>query len=363
MKRSHSILLTVVSLGTLMMLGVIVAAVNRLQQESFPVETWLPPGVQEIPGPIVEKSDYRLSGPYVHENLAIFLIHGSDQVQNKTYLTLQEALEQHQVIVHETDSVNELSVENLSSDVDVYIQSGDIVKGGKQDRVLHYDLVLSPHSGRVPLASFCVEQGRWHGRKGESASYFRSSSSSLPDKELKLAAKYEQNQGKVWSKVSATRSRLQQGVGGDIPTASESSLQLTLEAPEVQEPLEPWVKKLLPIVEEQKDVIGFAYAIDGKINSAEVYASQSLFRKLWPKLLKASAVEALANRKTDETVLPVSADAMREVLADAEGGKAYLQTVSERTQQVMQETSNTLLFETRDRQQDGAWVHRSYLTK
>jgi hypothetical protein len=159
------------------------------------------------------------------------------------------------------------------------------------------------------------------------------------------------------------RARLKENVGQDIPTASESSLQLTLEASVVQESVAPSLQKLSTVVDDKEDVIGFAYAINGKINSAEVYASHALFRKLWPKLLKASAVEALGERKTDDTVLPVSADAVRDFLADAERGKAFLQTVSARTQQVMQEMDKNLLFETRDKQQEGAWIHRSYLTK
>src|SRR5262249_41591114 len=190
---------------------------------------------------------------------------------------------------------------------DVYIQSGDIVKGGQQDRVLHYDVVLSPRSGRVPLSSFCVESGRWQARGEERASYFSSSYSSLPAKDLKLAAKHEHNEQKVGSKVAAMRTRLKENVGQDIPTASESSLQLTLEASVVQESVAPSLQKLSTVVDDKEDVIGFVYAINGNINSAEVYASHTLFRKLWPKLLKASAVEALGERKTDDTVLPVSA--------------------------------------------------------
>jgi hypothetical protein len=58
--------------------------------------------------------------------------------------------------------------------------------------VLHYDLILPPRSGQVPLASFCVERGRWHEREGESVSSCMSSYSHVPDKELKLATKYEQ---------------------------------------------------------------------------------------------------------------------------------------------------------------------------
>jgi hypothetical protein len=363
MKCSRGTIFTTLSFGILVIAGVIIAAVSQLRKDSSRFTASLPPGVQEFPGPIVQQSTYKLSGPYTHENLAIFLVHGPDQVKDKNFLTLQEALEQQQVVVHETDSVNELAVENLSSDAEVYVQSGDIVKGGKQDRVLHYDLVLSPRSGKVPLASFCVESGRWRGREGESVSSFSGSYSALPDKELKLATKYEQNQQKVWSKVAATRARLEESVGRDIRTASESSLQLTLEAPEVQESVAPLVKKLSAIVDNKHDVIGFAYAINGKINSAEVYVSHALFGKLWPKLLRASAVEALAERKKGEAVSPVSTDAVRDFLADAEQGKAFLQTVSERTQQVMQETDRNLLFETRDRLQDGAWIHRSYLTK
>src|SRR5262249_5531978 len=60
----------------------------------------------------------------------------------------------------------ELVVENLSPDVEVYIQAGDIVKGGRQDRVLSYDLIVPPRSGKVPLAAFCVEAGRRQPRGG-----------------------------------------------------------------------------------------------------------------------------------------------------------------------------------------------------
>ncbi|HEY7152828.1 MAG TPA: DUF6569 family protein [Gemmataceae bacterium] len=368
MKHSRGIVFTILSLGILAIAGAIIAGafiagVNQLRKDFSPLDASLPPDVKEFPGPIVQQGDYKLSGPYTHDNLTVFLVHGPDRIEGKNYLTLQEALEQHAAIVHETGNVNELSVENLSSDVDVYIQSGDIVKGGKQDRVLHYDLVLSPRSGRVPLASFCVESGRWQAREGEGVLCFVSSDSYLPDKDLKLAAKYEQNQQKVWSKVAATRARLKESVGRDIPTASESSLQLTLDSAEVQESVEPYLKKLSAVAEDKDDVIGFAYAINGKINSAEVYSSHALFGKLWPKLLKASAVEALAEQKTDVEVSPVSADAVRAFLADAERGKAFLHTVSERTQQVMQETDKNLLFETRDQQRDGTWMHRSYLTK
>src|SRR5689334_6873399 len=74
---------------------------------------------------LVQSGDYTIGDPVVHENLTVFLIHGPDKAKGKAYLTLQEALDQKKVLVHETGNVNELSIENISND-DVYIQSGDI---------------------------------------------------------------------------------------------------------------------------------------------------------------------------------------------------------------------------------------------
>ena len=77
------------------------------------------------------------------------------------------------VVVHETGSVNELQIKNVSADVDVYLQSGDIVKGGRQDRTIAMDTIIPPKSGLMPLNAFCVENGRWSQRGGERFSQFR----------------------------------------------------------------------------------------------------------------------------------------------------------------------------------------------
>src|SRR5262249_42685987 len=112
------------------------------------------------PPPQVAATNYTISGPYSHKNLTIFLLHGENQKAGKSPLTLQEAMAEKKVIVHETGNVNELSIENVS-DEEVYVQSGDIVKGGRQDRVLAMDLIVPPKSGKMPIESFCVEHGRW----------------------------------------------------------------------------------------------------------------------------------------------------------------------------------------------------------
>jgi hypothetical protein len=115
----------------------------------------------------------RISGPHVHENLAVYFIHGPS-TPGPVPLTLQEALDRGNVRVIETGEVNELKIENTGSD-EIFIQSGDIVKGGRQDRVLSMSFVLPPKSGEVSLAAFCVEHGRWSGRGSENAAAFASS--------------------------------------------------------------------------------------------------------------------------------------------------------------------------------------------
>src|SRR5665811_1455941 len=103
----------------------------------------------------------RISGPYHFENLSLFLLHSPDQLPSGSYDVLQRAMERKVAVVHETGSVGELLIENLG-DIDLFIQSGEIVKGGRQDRVLGVDLIVGKKSGRVPIPSFCVEQSRWH---------------------------------------------------------------------------------------------------------------------------------------------------------------------------------------------------------
>src|SRR5262249_55097581 len=120
------------------------------------------------------------------ENLTIFLVHGADKIEGKKLLTLQEGLEHKTVVIHETGNVNELAIENVSKDEEVFLQSGDILKGGRQDRLISFSMIVPAQSGKVPVAAFCVEQGRWQQRGKEAARWFSSSTSQLPSKALKV---------------------------------------------------------------------------------------------------------------------------------------------------------------------------------
>ena len=310
------------------------------------------------------KSAYRLSGPYTHENLTIFLVHGKELMPGKTFLTLQEALAQKKVVVYETKDVNELAIRNLSNQ-DIYVQAGDVVRGGEQDRMISLDFIVPPRSGRMPIAAFCVESGRWSARGNEAPASFSSSENSVATKELKLAAKRDGSQQAVWENVKVAQGKLSANVGGNVQSArSASSYELSVETPKVKETTAAYVKALSGIVNSHSDVIGYVFAINGKVNSADVYASRSLFLKLWPKLLKANAVEAVAELNKEAAPSPVVADeTVHAFLAESERPAAATKDVTRRVKLVTREDDKNIFFETVDRSDKDNWVHRNYIRK
>ena len=312
---------------------------------------------------VQEKDNYRLEGPFTHGNLTVFLVHGRDTIKGVTFITLQEALVQRKVIVRETRSVNELTIENVSTD-EVYVQSGDIVKGGAQDRMLTTDLILPPRSGKISIAAFCVENGRWSQRGNESAAVFNSSANTVASREVKLAAKMKQSQGEVWREVAVAQDKLSSNTGGDVKSAaSPTSFQLALENKNVQATADNYVNALDNLLDTRNDVIGYVFAINGKINSADVYASSSLFRKLWPKLLKASAIEAVAEQKGGQKFeAPKSAEVLG-FLDDGAKGAEQEKDVSSRVQLVTRDSKENVSFDTRDRSKADAVVHRNIIKK
>ena len=308
-------------------------------------------------------SDYRLSGPYTHKNLTIFLVHGKDRIPGKNFLTLQEALAQKKVRVYETKDVNELAIQNFSSQ-DVYVQAGDIVRGGEQDRMISIDLIVPPRSGRMPIAAFCVESGRWSKRGEDQAAYFSSSENFAATKELKLAAKVEQSQDAVWKKVSTAQAKLSANVQAVVAVeASPTSYELSVENSKVKETAAAYVTALNSIMQNKPDVIGFAFAINGHVNSADIYASHALFAKLWPKLLKATAVEAIAELDQTAKAEPVVGETIQAFLADSERPQSKAKEVTPRVRVVTREDETNAFFETQDRAQKDGWVHRNYIRK
>src|SRR4029077_8047797 len=70
-----------------------------------------------------------------------------------------------------------------------------------------------------------------------------------------------------------------------------------------------------------EDIVGYVFAVNGTLNSADLYPSNALFRKMWGKLLSASTIEAIGHRNAPN-VAPPTSEAVMAFLTAAESGKA-----------------------------------------
>jgi hypothetical protein len=217
----------------------------------------------------------------------------------------------------------------------------------------------------MPIGAFCVESGRWNKRGSEENASFSSSENMIATKDLKLAAKREQSQQAVWENVKVAQGKLAANVVAAAPgISSTSSFELSVENAKVKESTEAYIKALSGILQGKSDVIGYVFAINGQVNSADVYASRALFTKLWPKLLKASAVEAVAELNKDVEAKPVVSETVHTFLSESEkGGAEARRQVTPRVKVVTREDDKNIFFETQDRASNDGWVHRNYIRK
>jgi len=323
--------------------------------------------------------DYRISDPVTHNNLSIWFVEGPS-ASGPVPLTLQEAFEAGTVRVIETGDVNNLKIQN-TGDKEIFIQSGDIVKGGQQDRVLSVSMILEPNSQETPIEAFCVEQSRWAQRGDEDVNQFAASKQSLPTREAKIAMKVkspaptkssgmmqqrsygggDDRQGKVWQNVSKIQGDLSEKLETEVnAAASPSSLQLALENDDLNETIETYVSKFDKTGREKTDFVGYVVAVNGKLSSADVYPSHGLHLKMWEKNLEASVTEAVA-AETDETAdTPSKADVLAfldDGGAEAEQEEVVVTGIRLKTR----ETDKAYAFSTE--RADGEWVHRNVLAK
>jgi hypothetical protein len=309
-----------------------------------------------------EAAELRLSGPYTHDNLSLYLVHGQDRFQKK-YLTLADAMVQGKVVIYETSNVNVLQVGNVSGQ-DVYIQSGEIVKGGKQDRVLKDDIIVPSSSSKLDVNVFCVEHGRWTQRGAEPVRAFAASPGAIASPAMKRAVQEQADQSRVWAQVAEEQARLSNNLETSVQSrTSASSYQLTLEAPKLQERVEAFKKDLSGLADKYPDALGYVVSVNGKVTGADVYATHDLFRKVWPKLLASSAVDAVESARPGAKFDPPP---IADVRAAATGRGARVtedRQINRRTNSVQADLPQGLVFETSDVDASGGPVHRSYVTK
>jgi len=248
-----------------------------------------------------------LSQPVGVHNLTAWFISIPPEAARHTrdYAVLEETIAAETAVLHETGNVNELLIEN-KGDLDLFIQAGDIVKGGRQDRTIGADFIVPAKSGKIPLPAFCVEQARWHRRRDESDKHFSTAKDFLASKKARLAMRFSKSQAEVWDSVADEQEQLVKAVQKEIRDAeSPTSLQLTYESEGVTCAVEDYTAALNPALSEAAgSVVGVVWAINGVPSHADQYASAQLFAKLWRKLLRAAAIEAIGQRRGQASDVP-----------------------------------------------------------
>ncbi|MDE0330370.1 MAG: hypothetical protein OXL41_00725 [Nitrospinae bacterium] len=339
--------------------------------------------------------DYRLSGPYSRENLAIYLIHREGRKGGSTPIILGEAMRKGLVKVVETGNVRRLMVRNMG-DREVFIQAGDIVKGGKQDRVLLTSMVIPPNSEFLPIGAFCVEAGRWAGRGREKVGEFSTSAYRMPSRAGKIAIMksirrerapetrqsarlgYELHglrilegarrrsrgpylQGEVWHSVALMQDALGRAVRAQVADRrSRTSLQLSLENKRLASALAGYEKDLSGLLEKHPDAVGYVFAVNGEINSGDEFGSAGLFRKVWSRQLKAAATEAIAGKSAPKRRRPTLAE-VAAFIDSARAAKPASRALPGDMSLVTRKAEGSFYMEVR--RGNDHWVHRNFVAR
>jgi len=187
-----------------------------------------------------------------------------------------------------------------NSDRPLILLAGEIVTGGKQDRVVGKDRIVPAHSEPIDLGVFCVEPHRWV----EVSAQFGGLGFSMAQPSVRQKAMADKDQQAVWNEVAKSRAAVAQAVPAPVAQAlsGTSSYAKTMGNSAVQErlnavavPIERSYDKLMRELRAQ-NAVGAVVAVNGEIVWVDVFASASLLEKYWPKLIRSYAAEALGSR-------------------------------------------------------------------
>jgi len=223
----------------------------------------------------------RIGGAVQHGGLAVFWLASTAAASTLTIETLEDARASGALTITErpAPTVPELVVDNRGK-AHVLLLAGEILVGGKQNRVLREDILLPPLSGPRPIGVYCVEQGRWNeGRRDFE------SKSSFADPNLRRHVYDRADQQSVWSAVK--------GLTGHVAAASPTtSYQQAFETPAIREHLGAAERAL--DVKVTPDAMGAAVFVGATLSGLDVFSAPGLFARQWTKLLRAHAVGAYA---------------------------------------------------------------------
>lgn len=228
---------------------------------------------------------------YTFNKLRIYPIKANNQFRSElkdvgTYKNLEKAIAQKKVKiteVSESGTVNTLYAKNVSKDP-IYIMAGEVIKGGKQDRIIGQDIVLAPGESKN-LAAFCVEQGRWSQKaSGSNFNGYMNVSSNSVRKE----AVVNKNQSGVWDKVAK--------VTAANAAVSDTGAYTELEnSKEYNEELEKYLKRFSAAWNNDPEVVGVVAVTGDKVIGCDIFATHDLFVNAYDNLVHAYVTEALTD--------------------------------------------------------------------
>jgi hypothetical protein len=292
------------------------------------VFVWGPPAPPQPPPPARWEGEWRLLEPVTYENISIFPVVSSNSQDTSAFLTLEEGLATGEVIVREQGSeglvrgrdgrivyvpqyntgasVNRLVLINRSKRP-LLLLAGELVSGGKQDRVIGKDRIVPVGASPLPLDVFCVEHGRWTG-----VSQQFSAANTIVHPSVRERAAVDQKQQEVWDAVRGGTTATP-APSAPPPQISAYSIQGAIASNGRTEAYEKiYVSRAVGVsiddfVEEvqrrfanaksglkSERVIGVVVAYGGEVAWSDIFASADLFDHYWNKLLRSYAVEALA---------------------------------------------------------------------
>jgi hypothetical protein len=295
------------------------------------------------PSPAVENS-WRLLPGITYENITLFPVVSSGGADTSAFLTLDEGLASGEVVVTEQGSdvlfrtdrvtqspgssgwaaVNQLVLINRSKRP-LLLLAGELVSGGKQDRIIGKDRIVPVGADPLPLDVFCVEHGRW-----SSGSRF-SAAKTMVHPSVREQAALAKDQNQVWSAVRAgsTSSVAVSGAAEAILAAPMITADSISESVQVSAPTQAYskiyedgrvgasvdemVSKLERRFEKAVDglkgerVVGVIVAYGDEVAWSDIFASPELFNHYWMKLLRSYSVEALARPRVREVATETDA--------------------------------------------------------
>ncbi|MFL6440087.1 MAG: ARPP-1 family domain-containing protein [Terriglobales bacterium] len=286
--------------------------------------------------------NFKVLSPISHGNLTIFPVAASTTHDTSDFITLDEGIRSGEVVVTEAGrlgglirgphrrippstgaQVNSLVLVNNSKHP-LMLLAGEIVTGGKQDRVVGKDRVIPAESDPVDLGVFCVEPGRWT----EESDHFSTMKSQMAQPSVRSKAMVAQDQRQVWDSVGVANEAAAVGVAGGL-AAGRTSYAKTFDDEKVRQaiaeevgPVEQSYSSLMRQLRDQH-AVGVEVAVGGRLIWADIFASTALLNKYWPKLVRSYAAEAIT---THGSAKPITLADAQQFLDRTEGTRQMIES-------------------------------------